>query len=198
MADIENCIDLDDIAHNLGCGSGNSAGIVPSLTYGYWDDVATWPDEPKPVDNSGTVTAPSLEEAGALIGDVAMKSGTRAFKIDFTEDAGNFTIVPDGQIDGFSFVSTLTMVKAKIVKKVLGFMNAAANRKMFFIVQDENGTNYLMGNKKRGASLVPGSEGAVTGTQASDRNQTTLQFTFRSSMALSYEGVTDELLTPAP
>ncbi|MDR0830026.1 MAG: hypothetical protein LBN95_07945 [Prevotellaceae bacterium] len=136
----------------------------------------------------------TLEQAGALVGDVVMKASTRAFKIDFTEDLGNFSIVPQGDVDSTSFVSTLNIVKAKINKTILGFQNAAAGRKMFFIVEDENGTYYLMGNKKRGCTFVAGGDGNVTGTTASDRNQASVQFTYRSKGAYVYEGDVEDLL----
>ncbi|MDH6355460.1 hypothetical protein M2132_001803 [Dysgonomonas sp. PH5-45] len=196
MAD--KCINLEDIDHNLGCDGGNVSGIVPEVIFGYHEDVATWPDEPVPTNAGGVTTPLTLEEAGALDGDVAMKPGTRAFKIAFTEDVGSLTITTDGETDGMSVIYTLTIIKAKISKQVLGFINAAINRKLFFIPQDENGVRYLMGNKRRGCTFVSGGDGSTTGTTSSDRNQTTLQFTFRAGKALVYEGVTDELLTEVP
>lgn len=197
MAD-EKCINLEDIDHNLGCDGGNVAGIAPEVIFGYYEDVATWPDEPVPTTAGGVTTPLTLEAAGTLDGDVVMKAGTSAFKFAFTEDVGNFTITTDGETDGMSVIMTLTIVKAKISKKVLGFINAAINRKMFFVVQDENGVYYLMGGKRRGCTFVAGGDGATTGTTSSDRNQTTLQFTYRSGKALVYEGDTETLLTPAP
>jgi hypothetical protein len=198
MADQDKCVSLEDIDHNLGCSGGNTPGIVPRVIYGYWDDVAVWPDEPKPAEAGGEITPATLEEYGALTGDVVMKPGTRAFHFDFTEDAGNFSMVPDGEVDGMSVNYNLNIVKAKIVKKVLGLMNAAMGRKMFFIVQDENGNYYLMGNKRRGCSFVGGGDGANTGTGSGDRNQTTLQFAFRSGMALIYEGDVEDILILVP
>jgi len=192
------CIGLEDVDHNLGCDGGNSAGIVSRVIFGYWDDVATWPDEPVPTEAGGVVTPLTLDEAGALDGDVAMKPGTRAFYFDFTEDAGNFTITTEGDTDGVSVLYTLTIVKAKISQRVLGFMNAAITKKLFFIPQDQNGVNYLMGSKRRKSIFVTGGDGANTGTTGSDRNQTTIQFTYRTSKALVYKGVTDELLTEVP
>jgi hypothetical protein len=76
-------------------------------------------------------------------------------------------------------------------------MNAAMDRKMFFIVEDENGKTYLMGNSKRGATLVSG-DGATTGTGTGDRNQTALQFKFRTKKALIYKGDTEDLLILVP
>lgn len=195
MAD--KCFDLQDIDHSLGCG-GNAAGIVPEVIYGYHDDVEVWPDEPVPTVTGGVTTPLTLEEAGSLVGDVIMKPGTRAFKFAFTEDVGNFGITTEGDVDGVSTIYNLSMIKAKIAATVLGFMNASMRKKMFFIVQDENGTRYLMGNKRRGASFVTGGDGAATGTTGSDRNQTTLAYTFRSGLALVYTGDTEDILKLVP
>ncbi|MDR2086527.1 MAG: hypothetical protein LBP72_05070 [Dysgonamonadaceae bacterium] len=180
---------LENIDHSLEC-SGNVPGIVQKLIYGYHADVATWPDEPMPVGD----TPMSLEEAATLDDDVVMKAGTRAFTMEFTEDTGSLTINPVGETDGASMEYTLTLVKARLAKKVLGFMNAALGRKMFFIVQDENGVYYLMGNKRRGCTFVTGGDGATTGTTTSDRNQASLQFKFRAGRAFVYEGDVDDIL----
>ncbi len=48
----------------------------------------------------------------------------------------------------------LNIISAKMRKKIFGFENATKGRKMFFIVTDNNGTNYLMGDKRRGAPCV--------------------------------------------
>lgn len=192
------CVSLEDIDHSLGCTGGNNPGIAPQVIFGYHDDVASWPDEPTPTEVGGEFTPATLEEYGAYKGDVVMKQGTRAFEFAFTEDAGNFSMVPEGETDGMSINYTLNIVKAKIVKKVLGLMNAAMGRKMFFIVQDENGNRYLMGNKRRGCTFVGGGDGANTGTGSGDRNQTTLQFSFRTGMALIYDGDTEDLLKVVP
>lgn len=193
----KDCITLEDIDHNLSCG-GNGAGIEPEVIYGYQDDVAVWPDEPTPTEAGGTTTPVSLEAAGELVGDVVMKAGTRAFKLAFTEDVGNFAIVPDGEVDGVSFNYTLNIIKAKIQALMLGFMNASANRKMFFIVTDDNGVRYLMGSKKRGARLATGGDGAATGTTGTDRNQISLSYTFRGRKALAYIGDTEDILKVVP
>lgn len=191
----EKCIDLEDLDHNMGCDGGNQGGIVERVIFGYWNDVAAWPDEPVPASPATPLT---LEEGGALEGDVVMKPGTRAFYLEFTEYAGNFAITTDGETDGISALYTLNIVKAKLSKKVFGLMNAALGRRLFFIVTDNNGVTYLMGGKKRGCTLVSGGDGAVTGTAAADRNQASLQFTYRTGKALVYEGETDGLLTLVP
>ncbi|MDR0543406.1 MAG: hypothetical protein LBH19_14515 [Dysgonamonadaceae bacterium] len=189
-----NCISLEDIDHNLGC-SGNVSGIAPRLIYGYHSDVAAWPDEPLPTDAN---TPLSLEESATLEGDVLMKAGTLAFALDFTEDSGSLTIVPQGEIDGGQMEYTLTIVKAKLQAKILGLMNAALGKKLFFIVQDENGLTYLMGNRHRGCTFVTGGDGATTGASSSDRNQASLQFKFRQGRAFVYNGDVENILEITP
>jgi hypothetical protein len=54
-----------------------------------------------------------------------------------------------------------------------------------------------MGNKKRGSTFVP-SDGATTGSGSGDRNQTVLQFKFRTRKALIYTGDMEDLLTEVP
>lgn len=191
----EKCITLADIDHSIGC-DGNMPGIVPQLIYGFHQDVASFPDVPQPVrDISGVVTSPlTLDDAGALVGDLVMKPQTRAYTLDFTEDVGNFRIVPVGENDGIHFNYELSIIKAKIIKKILGFMNASANSKMFFIVKDENGLYYLMGDKDRGAKLPSGGDGANTGTGSGDRNQVSLSYTYRCKKALVYEGDVENIL----
>jgi hypothetical protein len=187
MANIVTLADIDHVLDN-----GNMPGIVPKLIYGYKEDVAVWPTEP-----DGSVTPLTLENAAKLTGDVVMKPNTRAYELDFTEDVGNFAIAIVGEGDSLHVENTLNIVKAKIKAKILGFMNAAMDRKMFFIIEDENGNNYLMGNSKRGATLAAG-DGATTGTGSGDRNQVALQFKFRAKKALLYVGDTEDILTLVP
>lgn len=183
-------ITLENMDHVL--DGGNMAGIRPRLIYGYHEDIAVHPTEP-----DGSVTPLSLEDAGELSGDVVMKPGTKAFYFDFTEDVGNHQMAIVGDVDGLHTEHTLNIIKAKIKNKILGFIAAAMDRKMFFIVEDENENTYLMCNKKRGASMVA-SDGTTTGTGSGDRNQTSLQFKFRTRKPLIYTGDTEDLLTEVP
>ena len=190
---MEKCVTLADIDQNLSCAEqDNMGGIIPVLIYGYWDDVKTWPDLPAVVAS----TVPTLEEAGVLKGDVVMATGAKAYKLNFTDDTGEFKISPQGEAGGESFLNELTIISARIRKVILGFMNATKGRKMFFIVQDNNGTYYLMGDKHRGAKLATG-DGAATGANATARNQITLKFNYNSPRALVYEGDVANILIAA-
>lgn len=185
------CISLANIDENLDCAEqDNMGGLTPKVIFGYWDDVAGWPSLPV-----GAADAPvALAAAGALSGDVTMKTGVQAYTFDFGEDKGNFTIAPQGEIGSLSMLYTLTIVSAKIRNTILGFLNAVKNKKMFFIVQDANGEYYLMGDSRRAAHLNSG-DGAATGTAATDANQTTLKFTYVSPRALQYVGDVANLLS---
>lgn len=183
-------IALADVEHSV--EGGNMSGIVARVIYGYHEDIAVFPAYP-----DGSVTPLTLDAAGTLVGDVVMKTGTRAYYLDFTEDVGTFKINTVGEADGIHFEMDLSIVKAKIKAKILGFMNAAADRKMFFIPQDENGNNYLMGSKNRGCNFVPG-DGASTGASGGDRNQTSLNFKFRTRKAHIYAGDIEDVLVQVP
>lgn len=186
----QKCIALSNIDSQLSCvEQDNMGGLVPQLIFGYWDDVDSWPDWPAPASN----TPLSLDEAGTIAGDVVMNSAATAFKLDITEEQGSFAIAPQGEPGAISFLYTLNILNRRIRKKLLGFMNAAKNRKMFFIVQDANGVWYLMGDKARGSRLASG-DGATTGTASTDSNQVALTFTYTSPRALTYEGDTEDLL----
>lgn len=187
------CYELADIDPALECDAqDNMGGIVETIIFGYHDEVATWPDLP-----AATETALDLEQAGALKGDVVMANGCKAYKFSFTDNTGSFTIKLQGETGGESFLEELTIVSARIRKKLLGFMNAAKGRKLFFIVEDNNGVKYLMGDRRRGAILASDSDGASTGTGATERNQTSLKFQYNAPRALAYEGDCESILTAA-
>lgn len=193
------CIALSNIDEALNCQEqDNMGGIVPKLIFGFWDDVDVWPAWPVPTaSGQNEVATPlSLAAAGVITGDVTMKTGTCAYMIEFSADTGSFSIAPQGEQGAISFLYTLTFINKRIRKLILGFLNAAKNRKMFFIVQDNNGVWYLMGDKRRAALLQP-SDGAVTGTTPTDINQVTTIFHYVAPRALCYEGDTEDLLTVA-
>lgn len=188
------CVNLADIDLNLSCAEqDNMGGIAPVVIFGYADEVGAWPELPTPESGAAAL---DLEAAGALDGDLVMASGNRAYKFEFTDDVGSFTIKPQGEQGGESFLYTLSIINAKIRKKILGFVNAVKGKKIFFIVQDNNGLFYLMGDAKRGARLANDSEGFTTGSNPTERNQAALNFTYSCPRALVYEGDTENLLTP--
>lgn len=178
------CINLSTISNATSCAEAmNMGGLIPRVIYGYWDDVETWPDWPDAEDSENGIAF----DAAATLTALALATGVTAHEIYFTEEIGSFSIAPQGEKGNISFLYTLTFINKKIRKTILGFLNAAKNRKMFFLVQDANGTWYLMGDQYRGAMLTP-SDGAVTGAASTDSNQVTTTFTYVSPGAYIYDG----------
>jgi hypothetical protein len=54
-----------------------------------------------------------------------------------------------------------------------------------------------MGDRRSGAKKAS-SDGSVTGTSATDKNQTTLVYNYNCSRKLVYEGDVEDILIPAP
>ena len=183
------CISLSNIDESLlSCNEqDNMGGIVPRVIFGYHEDVATWPAFPT------SATSLGMDAAGYMTDDIVMADGKKAYFFDFTDEVGSFSIAPQGDKGNISFLYSLTIINKRIRALILGFMNAAKNRKMFFLVQDNNGVWYLMGDSRRGA-LLTASDGAVTGAAPTDANQTTLVFQYVSPRALAYEGDTEDIL----
>ena len=153
-------IDFTDIDKNLPNGE-NMGGLIQKVYFGYHADVAAFPAKP---------TAPiTLEAAATLTGDLVMKAGKRMFEMYITDDTGEFKIESVGESDGKSFLNTLSVFHPGLQKKVLGFMNAAKNENLVFIVVDSDGQKYLMGDAVRPAVYIGAKNGAGTGATTAAR-----------------------------
>lgn len=189
-----NCVTLADIDANVSCEEfDNLAGIVDEIIYGYWDDVATWPDLPSGTQNQNL----TLQDAGAWDGSITMKADTRAYKLRFTDGTGVLTMTDQGEQGGESVLYQLDIVRAKISQLILGFQNATRGRKLFFIVTDKNGISYLMGDKLNAAQKVA-ADASTTGTAPTDRNGVPLRFTYSCPRNLVYTGDKVNILTAVP
>lgn len=189
-----NCVTLADIDANVSCEEfDNLAGIVDEIIYGYWDDVATWPDLPSGTQNQNL----TLQDAGAWDGSITMKADTRAYKLRFTDGTGVLTMTDQGEQGGESVLYQLDIVRAKISQLILGFQNATRGRKLFFIVTDKNGISYLMGDKLNAAQKVA-ADASTTGTAPTDRNGVPLRFTYSCPRNLVYTGDKVNILKAVP
>jgi hypothetical protein len=176
-------IDLITIDKNLQNGE-NMGGLAQHCIFGYWDDVSQWPIGPE---------APNdIEVDGLLVGDLIMKAGKKAFTFYSTDDTSELKMNPVGEVDGKSFEMVLTIFNPGLKKKILGFMNAAKNENLFFIVQDSDGQYYLLGDSLRAAKFDSGEVG--TGKATSDRKGATLTFKFKSNNLRVYAGDVTSLL----
>lgn len=176
-------MDFVNIDKNLTNGE-NMGGLVQTCIFGLWEDVATWPAAP--------VNPLTVEANGEWTGDLVMKAGKNAFTFYSTDDTSEYKINPVGEQDGMSFEQELTIFNPGLKKKLLGFISAAKNENLFFIVQDSEGQYYLIGDAKRAAHMVSGEVG--TGKASSDRKGASLTFKHKTNTPRVYTGDVTVLL----
>ena len=172
-------IEFTSIDKNLPNGE-NMGGIVQKVYFGYHADVAVFPTKP--------VTPTTLETASVLTGDLVMKGGKKLFEMYLTDDTGEFKIEPVGELDGKSFVQHLTLFHPGMQKKIIGFINAAKNENLVFVVCDSDGQMYLMGDKLRPAVYVGSPDGFGTGKDTAARKGVSMEFTYKTASAFIYAG----------
>jgi hypothetical protein len=191
---VKKCIELADIDEIVSCADlDNLAGVVQSLVYGYWEDVASWPDLPAP---SGEAAAMSFAEAGAWDGDLVMKAGCRAYQLVFTDESGELTITDQGETGGESCKYELAITRAKMSQVIFGFENATRGRRLFLIVTDKNGNRYLMGDKLNAAKKIA-ADASTTGKSGTELNKTPLKFSYSCPRKLMYTGDVEKILVVA-
>jgi hypothetical protein len=172
-------MDFTDIHKDLKDGE-NMGGIAQLVYFGYHKDVAQWPAKP---DSPLTV-----EELGKLTGDLTMASGKKMFEMYLTDDTGEFQIETVGEKDGKSFVLHLRLFHPGLRSRILGFINAAKNDNLVFIVPDNNGQKYLMGDALRPATYEGAGDGAGTGKETAGRRGIGMEFTYKTSNIYEYTG----------
>lgn len=172
-------MEFTDINKNLPNGE-NMGGITQKVYFGFHADVAAWPTKP--------VAPGTLEANAALTGELVMKAGKRMFEMYITDDTGEFNIEPVGEVDGKSFVEHLVFFHPGLQKKILGFINAAKNDNLVFIVQDAEGQMYLMGDKNRSAVYQGAPDGSGTGKETAGRKGLSAEFTYKTPNVYVYTG----------
>ncbi len=155
-------------------------GIAQIVYFGPWEDVETWPTKP---------SEPStLEENGKLTGDITMKEGKQLYSLYITDDTGEFQIEPVGEKDGKSFVLHLRLFHPGLNPNVLGLLNFMKNDNMVFIVPDNNGAKFLMGDAIRPATFEGPHTGQGTGGETAGRRGVGMEFTYKTSNVYQYVG----------
>lgn len=172
-------IEFTDIDKNLNNGQ-NMGGIAQVVYFGFWADVLTWPTKP---------TSPTtLEENATLTGDLVMKAGKRLFEMYITDDTGEFEIETVGELDGKSFVEHLRLFHPGLKKKILGFMSAVKNDNLVFIVKDNDGQYYLMGDDTRPAIFAGSPDSNGTSRETAGRRGMSMEFTYKTANVHVYDG----------
>ena len=172
-------MDFTDINKNLTDGQ-NMGGIAQVVYYAPWADVETWPTKPSsPAD---------IEANGTLTGDVVMSAGKKMYEIYITDDTGEFEIETVGEMDGKSFVTHLRLFNPGLKKKLLGFINWAKNENLVFIVKDNDGQYYLMGDDTRAAIYNGAPDSAGTSRETAGRRGVSMEFTYKTANVYTYTG----------
>ena len=179
-------MDFTDITKNLVDGQ-NMGGIAQTVYFGLHADVATWPTKPS--------SPATLEANGELTGSVVMKTGKRLFELYVTDDTGEFEIESVGEKDGKSFVLHLKLFHPGLEKKILGFTNVAKNENLVFIVPDNNGKFFLLGDATRPATFEGADDGMGTKKETAGRRGMGMHFTYKTANVYEYTGTIP--LTPA-
>lgn len=176
----------ENIDKNLTNGE-NMAGIAQTIYYGLHADVLNWPAKPQ--------NPLTLDAAGKLTGNIEFKPGKCMFKTYLTDDTGEIQFEPVGPKDGKSFVVHLRFFHPGLKSKILGFMNAVKNENMVFIVPDNNGQYFILGDLLRPATYEGAGDGAGTGKETSGSRGIGMEFTYKVSNLYEYTGTIP--LTPA-
>ena len=172
-------MEFTNIDKNLPNGE-NMGGIVQKIYFGFWADVETFPAKP--------VTPATLEDNASLTGNIVMKTGKRMFEMYITDDTGEFNVEPVGEVDGKSFVLHLNFFHPGMQKKILGFINAAKNDNLVFVVTDAEGQQYLMGDAMRPAVYQGAPNGSGTGKETAARKGMSCEFTYKTGNVHVYTG----------
>jgi hypothetical protein len=172
-------MDFQDIDKNLPQGE-NMGGIAQVVYFGLHSDVASWPTKP---DNPAT-----LAELGVLTGNLTMNPGKNLFKLYVTDDTGELEIEPVGEKDGKSFVMHLRFFTPGLQERILGFLNATKNDNMVFIVPDNNGATFLLGDALRPATMEASPDGIGTSKETAGRRGVSMEFTYKTSNIYQYKG----------
>jgi hypothetical protein len=168
-----------DIDKNLVNGE-NMGGIAQVIYYAKWDEVETWPAKPS--------SPTTLAANGVLTGDIAMKSGKSFHKLYITDDTGEFQIEPVGEKDGKSYVLHLRLFHPGLNTEILGFNNLVKNENMVFIVPDNNGAKFIMGDATRPATFEGAADGQGTGKETAARRGIGMEFTYKTANVYQYTG----------
>ncbi len=173
------CSALADLEPAIGCAElDNRGGIVSEMLVGFMDDMLACGGMPY-----SPVRSLSLKDNGTLASPPIWKAGTRPYRLSFTDETGTFSITPQGEAGGESYLYQLDIIRAKMGAEIFGFENALRGRDLVIIVKDKNGTRYLMGDSRTPARMVS-TDASTTGTAVTDRNQSVLRFQFSSPRKL--------------
>ena len=96
-------------------------------------------------------------------------------------------LVP-GEVDGKSFVLHLNFFHPGMQRTILGFINAAKNDNLVFVVTDSEGQQYVMGDEMRPAVYQGAPDGGGTGKETAACKGMSCEFTYKTGNVYVYTG----------
>lgn len=182
-------VEFEDIMKNLQNGE-NMGGIPQAVYYSYHQDCLTWPERP-----DASAEGMTLEKMGELVGDLKLKKDKKLHRFYVTDDEGKLDFESVGEKDGKSFVVKLRVYNPGLQSKLLGLINMAKNENLVFIVPDNNGNYFLMGDELRAATL-DSIDGMTTGQKTEERPGAGLVFTYKTANIYRYTGALPVVVEP--
>ncbi|MGA6117154.1 hypothetical protein [Sphingobacterium anhuiense] len=151
----------------FGQGRYNPGGITGEVYYAFIEDIEKWPDALSKIDTETAVEFEDLVTVKAADAFV-FKAGKSFKKLYVTLETGELKYSLIGPRDGKSFSNSMEVSYPSNDKSIVGFVASSANRRMVFIVIEQNGVAKVLGTKQFPAQLET-AEGS-TGKLIEDAN----------------------------
>lgn len=143
-------------------GQYNPGGIEGEVYYAFTEDIVKWPTALISID---TETATDFEDLVTVPAADAFefKPGKSFKRLYVTLETGELKYSLIGPRDGKSFSNSMEVSYPKNSKMIIGFISSSANRRMVFIVREQNGVAKVLGTKQFPAQLetVEGTTGKL-------------------------------------
>ncbi|MEN5054382.1 hypothetical protein [Sphingobacterium kitahiroshimense] len=133
-------------------GQFNPGGIEGEVYYAFTEDIVKWPTALITID---TENATDFEDLVTVpVADAFEFSPGKSFKrLYVTLETGELKYSLIGVRDGKSFSNSMEVSYPKNSKTITGFVASSANRRMVFIVREQNGVAKVLGTKQFPAQL---------------------------------------------
>ncbi len=143
-------------------GTYNPGGIEGRVYYAFDEDIAKWPDR---LINIDTLNATEFAELVTipLADKFVFKTGKCFHELYCTLETGELKYSLIGARDGKSFSNSMEVSYPSNDEEFLGFLASSANRRLVFLVVEQNGKVKVLGTPKFPAQLetVEGTTGKL-------------------------------------
>lgn len=184
MAESNNiCVpDLVDLDAAASCAELDNMGGIAAVHIAFHSWIKTFPTMPQLTAENKTYA-----DAGKWQGDFVLDEGKTFAKISFKDEAAKLDFSEQGEKGSLKVLHTLTMSRNKIEAIGAGFSNAVRNQPLVIVVEDNNGTKYILGDKRVPCRCATG-QTHTTGEKREDISLMNFQFEYTCPRLLTYEG----------